>query len=85
MDGCSKPGIYWRIVMPISWSAIAAVIIFQFMASFNALVLALVTIDRNDLKPLTLVPLMCSGQFMASWNNVLKRDRWSCVYTSPLI
>jgi raffinose/stachyose/melibiose transport system permease protein len=65
MDGCCKLGIYWRIVMPISWPAIAAVIIFQFMASFNEFVLALVTIDRNDLKPLTLVPLMYSGQFMA--------------------
>jgi ABC-type glycerol-3-phosphate transport system permease component len=65
MDGCSKLGIYWRIVMPISWPAIAAVIIFQFMASFNEFVLALVTIDRNELKPMTLVPLMYSGQFMA--------------------
>jgi raffinose/stachyose/melibiose transport system permease protein len=65
MDGCSKLGIYWRIVMPISWPAIAVVIIFQFMASFNEFVLALVTIDRNDLKPLTLVPSMYSGQFMA--------------------
>jgi raffinose/stachyose/melibiose transport system permease protein len=65
VDGCSKLGIYWRIVMPISWPAIAAVIIFQFMASFNEFVLALVTIDRNELKPLTLVPLMYSGQFMA--------------------
>ena len=65
VDGCSKLGIYWRIVMPISWPAIAAVIIFQFMASFNEFVLALVTIDRNELKPMTLVPLMYSGQFMA--------------------
>jgi ABC-type glycerol-3-phosphate transport system permease component len=65
MDGCSKLGIYWRIVMPMSWPAIAAVIIFQFMASFNEFVLALVTIDRNELKPMTLVPLMYSGQFMA--------------------
>jgi raffinose/stachyose/melibiose transport system permease protein len=65
VDGCSRLGIYWRIVMPISWPAIAAVIIFQFMASFNEFVLALVTIDRNELKPITLVPLMYSGQFMA--------------------
>jgi raffinose/stachyose/melibiose transport system permease protein len=65
VDGCSKLGIYWRIVMPISWPAIAAVIIFQSMASFNEFVLALVTIDRNELKPMTLVPLMYSGQFMA--------------------
>jgi raffinose/stachyose/melibiose transport system permease protein len=65
VDGCSKLGIYWRIIMPISWPAIAAVIIFQFMASFNEFVLALVTINRNELKPMTLVPLMYSGQFMA--------------------
>ena len=65
VDGCTKLGIYWRIVMPISWPAIAAVIIFQFMASFNEFVLALVTIGRNELKPMTLVPLMYSGQFMA--------------------
>lgn len=65
VDGCTKLGIYCRIVMPISWPAIAAVIIFQFMASFNEFVLALVTIDRNELKPMTLVPLMYSGQFMA--------------------
>ena len=65
VDGCTKLGIYWRIVLPMSWPAIAAVIIFQFMASFNEFVLALVTIGRNELKPMTLVPLMYSGQFMA--------------------
>ena len=65
VDGCNKFEIYWRIVIPISWPAIAAVIIFQFMASFNEFVLALVTIDRDELKPMTLIPLMYSGQFMA--------------------
>ena len=65
VDGCTKLGIYWRIVLPMSWPAIAAVIIFQFMASFNEFVLALVTIGRNELKPMTLAPLMYSGQFMA--------------------
>ena len=64
LDGCSRLGIYWRIVMPLSWPALSVVIIFQFMTSFNEFILALVTIDTNTLKPLILVPLVYSGQFM---------------------
>jgi len=63
-DGHSTLGIYLRIVMSIRWAAIAAVIIFQFMASFNEFVPALVTIDRDELKPMTLVQLM-QQSFMA--------------------
>jgi ABC-type glycerol-3-phosphate transport system permease component len=43
---------------------VAAVIFFQFMASFNEFVPALVTTDRNELKPMTLVQLM-QQSFMA--------------------
>ena len=65
IDGCSLFGIWWRIIMPLSWPAISVVVIFQFMTSFNEFILALVTIDSTELKPLTLVPLIYSGQFMA--------------------
>jgi raffinose/stachyose/melibiose transport system permease protein len=44
---------------------VSVVVIFQFMTSFNEFILALVTIDQVELKPLTLVPLIYSGQFMA--------------------
>lgn len=65
IDGCSLFGIWWRIIMPLSWPAVSVVVIFQFMTSFNEFILALVTIDQTELKPLTLVPLIYSGQFMA--------------------
>lgn len=65
LDGCSTFDIYWRIMLPVSWPALAVVIIWQFMQSFNEFILALVTIESNNLKPLTLVPLIYSGQFMA--------------------
>lgn len=64
LDGCSTFDIYWRIMLPVSWPALAVVIIWQFMTSFNEFILALVTIESNSLKPLTLVPLIYSGQFM---------------------
>jgi len=65
LDGCSPLGIFWRIILPLSWPPLSIVIIWQFMISWNEFFLALVTIKSNDIKPLTLVPLIYSGQFMA--------------------
>ncbi|MDH3662797.1 MAG: carbohydrate ABC transporter permease, partial [Alphaproteobacteria bacterium] len=53
------------IFLPLSWPALSVVVIFQFMTSFNEFILALVTMDSDARKPLTLVPLIYSGQFMA--------------------
>ena len=64
MDGCNPLGIYWRIMLPVSWPAIAVVIIWQFMTSWNEFILALVTMNSHQSKPLILVPLAYSGQFM---------------------
>ncbi len=63
LDGCKHRSIFWHIALPLSWPALSVVVIFQFMTAFNEFVLALVTMDSNDVKPLTLVPLIYSGQF----------------------
>ena len=64
LDGCSSLDVYWRIMMPVSWPALSVIVIWQFMTSWNEFILALVTMTSNDVKPLTLVPLVYSGQFM---------------------
>lgn len=63
LDGVSPARIFWFIALPLSWPALTVVVIFQFMTSFNEFVLALITMDSNRLKPLSLVPLIYSGQF----------------------
>lgn len=63
LDGVSQSRIFWFIALPLSWPALSVVVIFQFMTGFNEFVLALVTMDSNALKPLSLVPLVYSGQF----------------------
>ncbi len=65
LDGCSHFDVYRRIMMPVSLPALSVVIIWQFMTSWNEFIVALVTMDTTALKPLTLVPLIYSGQFMA--------------------
>jgi ABC-type glycerol-3-phosphate transport system permease component len=64
LEGCSRFNIYLRIVMPLSWPALSVVVIFQFLTSFNEFILALVTIDKTELKPLTLVPLLYADAFL---------------------
>ena len=65
LDGCTTLGVFTRIMLPLSLPALAVVIIWQFMTSFNEFTLALVMIHSDALKPLPLVPLIYSGAYMA--------------------
>lgn len=65
IDGCGVFRIYGQIVMPMSGPVLSVVIIWQTMKSWNEFILALITIDTNLLKPLPLIPLIYSGQYMA--------------------
>lgn len=65
LDGCSPLGVFWYIMLPLSLPALAVVVIWQFMISFNEFILALIVMQTNTLKPLTLVPLIYSGVYMA--------------------
>lgn len=65
LDGCTTLGVFSRIMLPLSLPALAVVVIWQFMISFNEFILALVMIHTDALKPLPLVPLIYSGVYMA--------------------
>jgi ABC-type glycerol-3-phosphate transport system permease component len=49
IDGCSHAGIFWRILLPLLKPALMAVMIFQFLNSWNDFVGPLVYINRADL------------------------------------
>jgi len=54
IDGCSELGIWWRIVMPLSKPALAAVTIFAFQAGWDDFLRPLVYMaGRTDLRPLS--------------------------------
>jgi multiple sugar transport system permease protein len=53
IDGCSEFGIWWRIVMPLSKPALAAITIFAFRDSWDNFLSPLVYMaGRPDLRPL---------------------------------
>jgi ABC-type glycerol-3-phosphate transport system permease component len=65
IDGCNSWIVYSKLVMPVSGSITSVVIIWQAMKTWNEFLLALVTIDKTSLKPLTLVPFIYNGQYMS--------------------
>ena len=48
IDGCSRFGIYWRIILPLSKPALATLGIFTFMGSWNNFLGPLVFLDSVD-------------------------------------
>jgi multiple sugar transport system permease protein len=47
IDGCSEPGIFWRIILPMSKPAIAALAIFAFVRSWNAFLWPLIVLQKT--------------------------------------
>lgn len=68
IDGCSEFGIYWRIFLPLSLPAMAAVGTLEFTWIFNDYLWALVLLKDSSLKPVTTGLATLQGQYTASWN-----------------
>ena len=48
IDGCGLFGVFWRIYLPLSKSALVTVAIFSFFANWNSFLWPLILIDSND-------------------------------------
>jgi multiple sugar transport system permease protein len=53
MDGCSDSGIFWRIIMPLSKPALAAVFIVLFLAHWNSFLYPLLVTNKEAMRTLT--------------------------------
>lgn len=67
IDGASEFGIYWKIVMPLTVPAIAALAILEFTWIFNDYIWALILIQDDSLKPVTSGLAGLQGQFVTNW------------------
>ena len=52
LDGASRFGIYWRVIIPISASALTALAIFIFLGSWNDLFWPLIVLNRLEMRTL---------------------------------
>lgn len=51
IDGCNDFGVFRRVMLPLAGPAIAALIVFNFMGSWNAFLLPLIYLQSDKLRP----------------------------------
>jgi ABC-type glycerol-3-phosphate transport system permease component len=71
IDGASELGILWRVVLPMSRAALAAVVIFSFLGSWDSYVWPLVVATKADLRTLPLGLASFFGEYSSVYNQAL--------------
>ncbi len=67
MDGCSRLGTWWRIVLPLSGPALATLAIFAFLFAWNDFLWPLVVTNDPDMRTVQLGLAMFQGRYGTQW------------------
>jgi raffinose/stachyose/melibiose transport system permease protein len=70
LDGCSEPGVFFRIVLPISRGAIASLAIVNVVGIWSELLFAYVLMNKQEAKTLSAGMLAFRGQYSVEWSVV---------------
>jgi len=71
MDGCSKLGILWRIIIPLSMPALSALAIFSFLFAWNDFLWPLVVTNSPLMRTIQLGLAMFQGKYGTRWNYLM--------------
>ena len=71
IDGCSIMGFFWRILLPLSRSALATIAVLVMVASWNNFLLPLLVLNSQDLWTLPLGTSQFQGQYSSDWGKIL--------------
>ena len=71
LDGCSRWGILWRIIAPLSKPALITLGLFTFMGAWNGFEWPLVVLSNENLYPLTVGLALFRDQNSQDWPRVL--------------
>jgi len=71
IDGCSRWGILWHIVLPLSKPVLITLGLFTFMGAWNAFEWPLVVLSNQDYYPLTVGLSLFRDQNGQDWPRVL--------------
>lgn len=70
IDGCSKLGVFFKIILPLSLPGLSAVAIFTFIASWNEFVLAFVLLNSQIKYTLPLGIYTFSNTYQVSYHSI---------------
>ncbi len=70
MDGCSRLGALWRVMLPLSRPALVTAVIFAFIAAWNEYIVALTLMTAPERKPLTVGITSYVTAYVQHWNHL---------------
>ena len=82
IDGCSNWGVWWRILVPLSYPVIVAIGIFSFLEHWNEFLNALIFLQSDGLKTLSVGLRRFVNPYDASWHITMAASMW---LTIPVI
>lgn len=82
IDGCSRARIYWNIVMPMAKPAVATLVIFTFLTSWNDFFDPLIFINDRKLMTLPLALSLFTDEAGTAWHHLMSA---SVMATWPLL
>ncbi len=71
IDGCSPVGVWWRIVLPLSQPALAALAIFAFLFAWNDFLWPLVVTNATEMRTIQLGLAMFQGRYGTQWTYLM--------------
>lgn len=71
MDGCTRLGFFWRILLPLSRPALLTTAVLSFVGSWNAFILPLVVLNSPNQRTLPLGVSQFSSQYSADTARIL--------------
>lgn len=82
IDGCTRLGVLWRIILPLAKPALATLAIFTFMAVFNEFIWALIVIDSQEMYTVQLGLSIFRDRYSTEWGYLMAG---SVVATLPIL
>jgi raffinose/stachyose/melibiose transport system permease protein len=67
IDGCTNFTLFWRVILPVSVPALAALVILDFVATWNEFAIALVLLQSKDMWTIPLSFASFQGQFASNY------------------
>lgn len=71
IDGCSRTGVLWRIILPLSKPALATLAIFTFMGVFNDFLWALIVVNSEEMRTVQLGLAIFRDRYATEWDKLM--------------
>ncbi len=71
IDGCSRLGVLWRVIVPLSKPALATLAVFTFMGVFNDFLWALIVVSSEQMRTVQLGLAIFRDRYATEWDKLM--------------